>query len=544
MTMPTAKRLSVRDEHHRDEGLLSVLKICQKMNAEWNLAALLDLIAREAAKLMAADRASIFLLDREKGELWSQVALGSELIRFDARLGIAGAAALTGQIINVKDAHQDPRFNKEVDVRTGYRTRSLLTVPLRNHTGEIIGTFQVLNKRGGVFTADDEEIAKALAGQAAVAIETAQLIEELRRHRDQLLEENTFLRKEVENKFSTHNIIGTSEKIQYIVRLIEQLRDAPVNVLLTGESGTGKELIARAIHYNSTRSRHPFVALNCAALPDSLVESELFGIERGVATGVEGRVGKFEAAQGGTVFLDEVGDLSLTAQAKILRVLQEHVIERVGGRKMLPVDVRVLAATNKDLETEIKKGAFREDLYYRLKVIHLHTPPLRDIREDIPQLANAFLTKFCQELQRGPKKLAPDALRRLLEYPWPGNVRELENEMKRAAALSRQKVITEGDLSDAVRNGGGDGTSAQVPAGASLQEKVVALEKHLITEALQVTGAPLQSTPGRKAVRAQPAGVDEEDEAVWHSGGVTYRADQGTLCLSERRDGGKLEKVE
>ncbi len=485
--MPTPKRLIAHSEHNRDEDLLSVLRICQKMNAEWSLAALLDLIAREAAKLMAADRASIFLLDREKGELWSQVALGSQPIRFDARLGIAGAAALTGQIINVKDAHQDPRFNKEVDVRTGYRTRSMLTVPLRNHEGEIIGTFQVLNKRGGIFTADDEEIAKALAGHAAVAIETAQLIEELRRHRDQLLEENTLLRKEVESKFSTHSIIGTSEKIQYIVRLIEQLHDTPINVLITGESGTGKELIARAIHYNSTRARRPFIAVNCAALPDGLVESELFGIERGVATGVEGRIGKFEAARGGTVFLDEVGDLSLTAQAKILRVLQERVIERVGGRKVLPVDVRVLAATNKDLEAEIKKGAFREDLYYRVKVIHIHTPPLRDIREDIPLLANAFLIKFCQEMQREPKKLAPDALRRLLEYAWPGNVRELENEMKRAVALSGRKVITEEDLSDAVRHGGGNGMSVPLLlTGTSLKEKIATLERHLITEALQV----------------------------------------------------------
>jgi Nif-specific regulatory protein len=455
------------------------------MNAEWSLAALLDLIAREAAKLLVADRASIFLLDREKGELWSQVALGSQPIRFDARVGIAGAAALTGQIINVKDAHRDPRFYKGVDTRSGYRTRSVLAVPLRNHEGEIIGAFQILNKRGGVFTADDEEIAKALAGHAAVAIETAQLIEELRRHRDQLLEENTLLRKEVESKFSAQSIIGTSEKIQYIVRLIEQLQDTPINVLITGESGTGKELIARAIHYNSTRARRPFIALNCAALPDSLVESELFGIERGVATGVEGRVGKFEAAQGGTVFLDEVGDLSLTAQAKILRILQERVIERVGGRKTIPVDVRILAATNKDLEREIKKGVFREDLYYRLKVIHIHTPPLRDIREDIPLLANAFLTTFCQEMQREPRRLAPDAVQRLLEYAWPGNVRELENEMRRAVALSRRRIIAAEDLSDAVRGNGGNGIAVQLPSGSSLKDKVEALEKRLIAEALQ-----------------------------------------------------------
>jgi Nif-specific regulatory protein len=492
--MRVLKQSVARGESQRDEDFVAVLRICQKMNAEWNLAALLDLIAREAAKLLAADRASIFLLDREKGELWSHVALDSPPIRFDARLGIAGAAALSGQIINVKDAHEDPRFNKEVDVRTGYRTRSILTVPLRNHEGEVIGAFQALNKREGVFTANDEEIAKALAAHAAIAIETAQLIEELRQHRDQLLQENTQLWQEVERRFSTQSILGTSVKMQHLVRLIEQLRDSAVNVLITGESGTGKELVARAIHYNSARVRRPLVALNCAALPDSLVESELFGIEKGVATGVERRIGKFEAADSGTLFLDEIGDLSLTAQAKILRVLQERVVERLGGRRMIPVDVRILAATNKDLEAEIKKGTFREDLYFRLKVIHIHMPPLRDIREDIPLLANSLLVTCCREMKKDTKKLAPGALRCLMAYPWPGNVRELENELKRAAVLSERKVVTEEDFSEAVRNGGSKGGLGQLPLAGSLKETVATLEKRLIAEALRARQRNQQQT--------------------------------------------------
>jgi Nif-specific regulatory protein len=492
--MRAFKRSMVHEESQGGEKLLAVLKICQQMNAEWKLAALLDVITREAAKLLAADRASIFLLDREKNELWSQVALGSQPIRFDARLGIAGAAALTGQVINVKDAHEDSRFNKEVDVRTGYRTRSMLTVPLRNHEGEITGAFQALNKKGGVFTADDEELAKALAAHAAVAIETARLIEQLRQHRDQLLEENTQLWKEVGSRFATHNILGTSGKVQQIVRLIEQLRDSAVNVLITGESGTGKELVARAIHYNSTRARRPLVTLNCAALPDSLVESELFGIERGVATGVERRIGKFEAAAGGTLFLDEVGDLSLTSQAKILRVLQEREIERLGGRKVILVDVRILAATNKDLEAEIKKGTFREDLYYRLKVIHIHTPSLREVGEDIPLLANSLLAQFCQEMKKEPKKLTPGVLQCLRGYPWPGNVRELENEMKRVVALSGRKVVTEEDLSDTIRRSGSEGAPAQSLLAGSFKETITALEKRLIVEALQTRRYNQQQT--------------------------------------------------
>ena len=461
-----------------------LLTICQKMSSERDLGTLLDLIANEATKLMGADRASLFLLDREKGELWSKVALGSEeILRFDARAGIAGAVALTGQTINTEDAHQDPRFFKDIDLRTGYRTRTLLAVPLRNHEGEIIGAFEVLNKKTGVFGKEDEEILKALAAQAAVAIETAQLVEEMRRHRDHLQEENAQLWKEVEGKFSAQNIIGGSEKMRAVLRLVDQISNSSVNVLITGESGTGKELAAKAVHYKSLRARKPFVALNCAAIPESLVESELFGIERGVATGVERRVGKFEAADSGTLFLDEIGDLSLTAQAKLLRVLQEKVIEHVGGRKAIPVDARILSATNKNLAAEIKKGAFREDLYYRLKVIHIQMPPLREIREDIPLLANYFLASHCREMRKEPMALTPQAVSACIGYPWPGNVRELENEMKRLVLSVPRKTIAREDLSEAIyRSGAEAGPPMSRPT--LLKDIVSDLEKRMIQEAL------------------------------------------------------------
>jgi transcriptional regulator with GAF, ATPase, and Fis domain len=353
----------------------------------------------------------------------------------------------------------------------------------------------VLNKKDGSFTEDDEEILKALAALTAIVIGTEQVIRELRRYRDQLLEESARsarLWKEIQGRFATQNIIGTSQRIQQIVRLIEQIKDTSVNVLITGESGTGKELVAKAIHYSSPRARQPLVALNCAALPETLIESELFGIEKGVATGVERRTGKFEEANGGTLFLDEIGDLSLTAQAKILRALQEQVIERVGGRKAIPVDVRILAATNKDLEAEIKKGNFREDLYYRLKVIHIEMPPLREIQEDIPLLANHFLTKYYREMKKGPMELTDGAMKRLMNYPWPGNVRELENEIRRLVALARRRVITEDDLSEAIRSGGGKRLSFKSKSARSLKEvvaeMVAELEKRLIQEALEVSG--------------------------------------------------------
>ena len=463
-----------------------LLKICQRMNSERDLGALLDLIANEATKLMEADRASLFLLDRERSELWSKVALGSKEIRFDARLGIAGAVALTGQTINVEDAHHDPRFYKEIDLRTGYNTHNLLALPLQNHAGETIGTFEVLNKKTGPFNKEDEEILKALAAQAAIAIETAQLMERIKRNRDQLQEENAQLWKEVEGRFSAQSIVGASQRVHAVLRLIDQIRNSSVNVLITGESGTGKELAAKSIHYKSLRARKPFVALNCAALPESLVESELFGIERGVATGVERRLGKFEAADGGTLFLDEVGDLSLTAQAKLLRVLQERMVEHVGGRKPIPVDVRILSATNKNLEAEIQKGTFRQDLYYRLKVIHIQMPPLREIREDIPGLANYFLATYCREMNREPVNLNREAVTACMNYIWPGNVRELENEMKRLVLSVSGNIVERRDLSEAIARSGAEAAPA-LSSPRLLKEVVSDIERRMIQEALQQT---------------------------------------------------------
>jgi len=467
-----------------EKKLLAIIKICQKMNSNRDPAKLLDLITNEAARLVEADRATIFLLDAGKKELWSRVAMGSKEIRFDARLGIAGAVAMNGEVINVKDADQDARFYPQIDEDSGYSTRTILAVPLKNYEGEIVGTFEVLNKKEGPFTDHDVEILQALATNAAVAIETAQMFQGLKEHRDELVEENTQLRREMIDKFATGGILGTNEKIQKVVRLVEQISDTTVNVLIVGESGTGKKLVAKAIHYGSSRAQQPLVTVNCAALPDTLLESELFGIEKGVATGVDRRTGKFELADGGTLFLDEIGDLHIVAQAKILRALQENVVERVGGSKSIPVDVRVLAATNKDLEEEIKKENFREDLFYRLKVVHLKMPSLREMSSDIPLLANHYLSQFTSEMGKGEKKLSRDAMECLTNYEWPGNIRELENEIKRIVVSCRRRVIKKEDLSEAIRK-----SVRTVRQGESSLKEVVAdtvedLEKGMILEAL------------------------------------------------------------
>jgi Nif-specific regulatory protein len=491
------------------EKLAAILSICRKMNSERELSPLLDLIAREATHLLDCDRASIFLLDRERKELWSKVALGSdELLRFDARLGIAGEAVTAGRPVNVPDAYTDPRFYTAIDDQTGYRTHNVLAIPVRNHAGGIIGAFEVLNKRSGHFSPRDEETLDALAGHAANAIETAQLIAELRRGQDELAEQNAGLRREVESRYSTHGIVGTGPRIQQVVRLIERIRDSAVNVLITGESGTGKEMVAKAVHYTSPRARRPFVALNCAALPETLVESELFGIERGVATGVNPREGQFQKASGGTLFLDEIGDLSLTAQAKILRVLQERVVERVGGRSSIPVDVRLLAATNKDLEAEISKGTFREDLYYRIKVIHVHMPALREMRDEIPLLANHFLKEYCRETGRSPMQFSLEVLRQLAASPWPGNVRQLRNEVIRMAACARGTIIVEEDFLEGLPRisppqSAPLASAARPPRPQSLKDAVESLEREMIADALATTRNNQQQAARRLGLSRQ-----------------------------------------
>jgi len=471
-----------------DKQLAEVLTVSQKMTAERDVPALLELLAREGARLMGADRVSIFQLDQERCELRSQVTLDGELIRLDARLGIVGACVMSRQVINVADAQQDQRFYQSVDAQTKYRTKSVLVVPLRTPAGEILGALEALNKKHGSFTTNDEQIAQALAMQAAIAIETEAAVPSLKQRLDRLQAENTQLWKEVEGRFSTQNIIGTSQQVQAIVRLIDQIRDSSVDVLITGESGTGKEMVAKALHYNSPRARRPFVAINCAALPENLIESELFGIEKGVATGVERRIGKFEEADGGTIFLDEVGDLTLAAQIKLLRVLQERVVERVGGRTAIPVDVRIIAATNANLDSAMKAGTLRQDLYFRLKVLTIQTPPLRQVREDIPLLVNFFIQKYCQEAGRHRKKLNAGALRRLIQYDWPGNVRELENEIRRLVASTRRTTVGEEDLSESIRAASHEGAASSSLGCRSLKEEVEELEKRRISEALGKCG--------------------------------------------------------
>ncbi len=309
-----------------------------------------------------------------------------------------------------------------------------------------------------------------------------------------LKEENIHLRQEIKRKY-TDAILGTSQAIQDVKDIIHKVADTDSTVLILGESGTGKELVARALHYSSSRSNKPFVPINCGAIPEDLLESELFGYEKGAFTGaIATKIGRFEAGDGGTVFLDEIGDMSPGLQVKILRVLQEKEFERIGGRRTIKVDVRVVAATNQDLELAVQEKRFREDLYYRLNVIPIHLPPLRERREDIPLLVDHFLTTITRRKRKSVTGITPDAMKILESYNWPGNVRELENLIERLVVLKEKGRITARDLPEKVKGSGtgqlsvkseGFDYSVRIPPeGIDLNAVVDKFETDLILNAL------------------------------------------------------------
>ena len=309
-----------------------------------------------------------------------------------------------------------------------------------------VGGKEERGAKSGSFVVDDLRFLSSLASIGAAAVDNTRNFHRLNVIRESLEDENRNLKQRMLRDYSDRLMIGDSPKMQRVIDLVARVADSQANVLIRGESGTGKEMVARLIHGNSPRKDGPFVAINCAALPETLLESELFGIERGVATGVEARPGRFEMAKGGTVFLDEIGDIPLTLQAKLLRVLQEREIEKLGGRRRIPIDVRILAATHRGLEEMIEKGEFRQDLYYRLKVVEITLPPLRDRKEDIPKLVRFFLDKYGKREGLKDVRITQDALQKIVRYGFPGNVRELENLIEGALALTTDPVIDPGDL--------------------------------------------------------------------------------------------------
>jgi len=307
-----------------------------------------------------------------------------------------------------------------------------------------------------------------------------------------VLRENMRLREEMRSRTSFANMVGKNQKMQAIFNLIEKVAPTSTSVLITGESGTGKELVARAIHCQSPREKAPFISLNCAGLPENLLESELFGHEKGAFTGaIALRKGRFELADTGSLFLDEVGEMPMPLQAKLLRVLQERSFERVGGSQTLRVDVRIIAATNRDLKDEVDKGHFREDLYYRLNVLHIHLPPLRERTDDIPMLVAHFVSKYAAQLNKPKLEIATETVRFLTTLPWEGNIRELENTIERAAILCSKNLIRPEDVQPETMTGkepmpwlNGFDLEQAIPANTPLPDVLDGIEKKMVLSAL------------------------------------------------------------
>ena len=427
------------DQQSRLDKLRRTLKLAQQFARETETLPLLEMIADEATRLHDCDRASIFLWDRDHHQLVACPAIGVEgrTLRLPDHKGIVGEVVQTGVTIRVDDAYADSRFDQSVDKQSGYKTRNLLCVPLLDGDGTRVGAFELINKQGGDFTRTDEEALADLGLQVAIAVQNVQ-------QREQLLRSNKQL---TEAAVGRVHIIGESPSIAALRASIVRLAATDLPVLILGESGTGKEVAAQSLHYKGPRSEQPFIAVNCAALTETLLESELFGHEKGAFTDAhDTRAGKFELADGGTLFLDEIGDMSIGGQAKLLRVLEQKVITRVGGSQTIPINVRIVAATNANLTEKVRQKKFREDLYYRLSVVTLDIPPLRDRPEDVEVLSDFFLTQFCRQANRKPMTISPEARRRLQSHNWPGNVRELRNLMERVAFLAAEDTVQEGDL--------------------------------------------------------------------------------------------------
>jgi Nif-specific regulatory protein len=410
-----------------------LLAVSELLGREVALDDLLIRLVERIALAMSADRGTLYLVDRGKGEVFSKAARLNGLSEIRLRLGqgIAGHVAATGEVVNVPTTVSERRFFRGVDEATGYRTESILAAPLRDRSGAIIGVVQLLNKKDGPFTREDEDALASLVAQAASAIEATTLHAELVRTPSDAREPLPLA-----DRFN--RIVGESEPMRCAYKLTGRAAASDATVLIRGESGTGKELIARAVHVNSPRRDKPFVKVDCAALSESLIENELFGHERGAYTGADQKAaGKFDAAQGGTIFLDELGELPSAVQGKLLRVLQDREFDRLGGTKPVPVDVRVVAATNRDLEAMIVDGRFRADLYYRVKVVEIQLPPLRARGpEDVQRLVRHFVASAARRHGReAPPRISAGALARLQAYPWPGNVRELENCIESAIVI-------------------------------------------------------------------------------------------------------------
>jgi Nif-specific regulatory protein len=483
--MPAAKTPDPTTATRDARRLSTLLEISQALSGTLNLKSSMQRVLQILIRHHGVVRGMVTLL--REGELHVEAIEGfddrARAISFKVGEGITGQVVQSGKPIVVPRISKEPDFLNRMPRRADLARQELsfICVPIsvqRITAGTLAVDLKFKPER------DYESSVKffgIVSSMIAQALNVQRLVEEERRR---LVDENTHLRQELRERYDFSNIIGTSGPTRQMYEQVAQVAQTNTTVLIRGESGTGKELIAHAIHYNSLRAKKPFVKVSCAALPDTLIESELFGYEKGAFTGANARKkGRFELAEGGTIFLDEIGDINASTQVKLLRVLQEREFERLGGTESVRVNVRVIAATNKDMEKAIADGTFREDLYYRLNVFTIFVPPLRDRKADLLLLADHFLEKFSREHGKVIKRISTPAIDMLMSYHWPGNVRELENALERSVLVCDGQVIHGHHLPPSLQTAEGSGTVTRV----SLKDAVEGFERDLIQDALKTT---------------------------------------------------------
>jgi len=435
------------------------------------------------AEHMSLNHGTLTLLNRQTGDISIQVAHGvspelARRARYRLGEGVTGQVVLSGEPAILPKISESPIFLDRTRRRQGGEV-SFLCVPIRSGN-EIFGALSVDRAYDPDYDLEDDVRLLSIVGSlVAQAVKIRRAAEE---ERERLAEENERLRAELRDRFRPSNIVGNSHEMREVYDQIATVSSSNTSVLILGETGTGKELVAQAIHYNSARADRPFVKVHCAALPESIIESELFGHVKGAFTGaVADRKGRFELAHGGTLFLDEIGEIPPTIQIKLLRVLQEREFERVGGTHTIKVDVRVIAATNKDLSQEVSRSRFREDLFYRLNVFPIHVPSLRKRKSDVVLLADHFIERYAQLSGKPVRRLSSAVIDMLMSYHWPGNVRELESCIERAVLVAEGDVIHPYHLPPTLQTA--DALAIQSPS--SLKNRVESLERDIIRDALK-----------------------------------------------------------
>lgn len=443
------------------------------------------------------DGASIALHDRKRKELYfiqtvEELGVGVPQklaeMRFPDDYGVAGWVLREQQSVLIPDVSKDKRFTKKLDLQQSLDTRSMICVPLKTRK-KVMGVLYAINKHAAEFGPKDLRLLEILSVIIAVSIENARFYGEVQQYASSLEKENYRLKTECQTRFNVQGIIGSSSAMHRVFALLDKVIDTDTAVLIQGETGTGKELLAKIIHYNGPLKNKPFVAENCGALSENLLESEIFGHVKGAFTGaIADKKGLFEMANGGTVFLDEISDMPFSMQTKLLRVLQENQIRPVGGSRYQRVDFRLISSSNRDLYEQVKERKFREDLFYRIQVFPIVIPPLKERKEDIPLLATHFLEEHAARLDRSVARLTPGALEALMQFDWPGNVRELENEIERALTLAGDATeITEEYLSGRIKTSS-DYSATLDTTRATIKEATAQVERQMVLDALRKTG--------------------------------------------------------